>query len=386
MKNLSKIVISLIIVVIIILSAIGFFIYFNKGAKNENTNMVSENVSVQTIEEQEEGLIKKEDSVPILFNIFGEITLAPDKLLKGSGKNIDSPEFWTNPETTETYLFASAKSNKLIEIFKSPFDSTDSSSLEVPNKINGLDIDYGKNWLLVGNTGKDQVDIYSLPDYKLIKSIGQDILGSGETNMDTLTMKNGQKIAYISESHLVKGFNLETGNLLYTIDPKTDGIEEILADDYYEVIYIPEESGTASPIYPKGAILAFNPDGSPYLKDGTNIFGTGGFFTKDEEGIALYKCLKDKDDTGEGFIIAVNQDGGNKNSFEFFNRRTWKHLGSFKLEGVSGTDGIGSIQDNIPGYPDGILAATSKDEAVAIIGWDKIFEATGLRCGDNAVQ
>jgi len=393
MRKIYKIAIPVsIITVILAIFAVWFFGVSTKTSKkNPDQKTVEINKEEQKnqpelTQPQEEDATQEEvttedlDEPVFLFPLFGTVTITPEIFLRGSGENIDSPEFWTDPQTKTLYLFVSAKKNELIEIWKFPFTDNELSPLKVPEKINGLGIDHEKNWLLVGNLGKNRVDIYSLPGYKLLKSIGQGILKSGEINMDVLTKNNGEKIAYVSESHAVKGFNLDTGELVSTIIPAVDGIEEVLADSYHNVIYVPEEEGVDSNLYPRGAVLAYNPDGTPHMRNKTNVFGTGGFFSDDEEGILLYECRIGNKDTGEGFIVVANQDSGNKNSFEFFNRVTWKHLGSLILSGASGTDGIASIQDAFSGYPEGIFAATSRNKEMALMGWDKIFEATGLSC------
>lgn len=388
MKKFYKIAISIFIIIVLIVSVLWFFgisiKIFNKDTDQNTVEIDNKEKQITQLEQmppQEKITTENLDNKPaILFPLFGTVTIKPEVFLWGSGKNIDSPEFWMNPQTNNLYLFVSAKGNNLVEIWEFPFTNNKADSFSVPEQINGLNVDHKRNWLLVGNTEKNQVDIYSLPDYKLVKSIGQGILESGETNLDVLTKNNGDKIAYVSESHAIKGFDIETEKLVSTITPAVEGIEEVLADSYHNVIYVPEEEGVDSISYPHGAILAYNPDGTPYMNNGTNIFGTGGFFSDDEEGIILYECQSNNEDTGEGFIVVANQDSENKNSFEFFNRRTWKHLGSIIFNNTSTTDGITSVQNTLPGYPNGIFAATSRNKEVMLIGWDKIFEATGLGC------
>ena len=97
----------------------------------------------------------------------------------------------------------------------------------------------------------------------------------------------------------------------------------------------------------------------------------------------LYTCLSGNGgDTGRGLLIVADQRD-DQTDFELFDRQTWQHLGSLRIEGVSNTDGIASTQQVLPGYPLGIFAAINDDDTIVGVGWDKILTATGLKCGDS---
>ncbi len=315
-----------------------------------------------------------------LFNIFEKATIEPEAFLDGAGENIDSPEFFETDDPKQSLLLVSGKKNDTIEVWKYPFLDQEQKPLETKSSPNGLAIDQTTDWLLVGLPSAKRVDVYSLPELEKIKTIGENILGSGETNVDVLTQPSGRKILYVTESHLVRGFDLESGEELVYFSPQVREVEEILADSFHQIIYVPEEVGSKSPIHPGGAITAYLPDGTPFEKNGSNIFGQG-LFHGDGEGIALYKCLdKEDQDTGHGFIISADQSGKEDNGFEFFNRETWKHLGTLKLKNVSKTDGITSTQIPFPKYPMGLFAVADSDKETALVSWERIFEATGLSC------
>lgn len=307
-------------------------------------------------------------------------SVAPDFFLDGDGTNIDSPEFFEADNFQDTLLFVSGKGNDTIEIWKFPFLGSQLVPLKRDSLPNGLDIDQDKNLLLIGDAGKKTVEVRSLPDLSLVYIIGNGVIGSGETNLDTLTLPDGQKHIYVSESHKIDIFALETGATINSFSPNVESIEEVLADSYYQIIYVPEENGVISKIHPGGAVAAYYPDGKEYLKNGSNIFGQG-LFTGDEEGIALYACKgSDGKDSGRGYIIVANQAPSSLNKFEFFDRISWRHLGSLALEGVSGTDGIAATELSLPGYPQGIFAATNSDKNVALVSWEKIAKALDLGC------
>jgi myo-inositol-hexaphosphate 3-phosphohydrolase len=150
-------------------------------------------------------------------------------------------------------------------------------------------------------------------------------------------------------------------------------IETVLADDYYQVVYVPDENG-------RTGIYAFEPDGAPHQRNNTNRFGGEEVFQSDAEGIVLYTCRSaEGSDTGRGFIVVADQRD-ELTDLEFFDRRTWEHLGTVQIEGVWNTDGLASTQQPLPDYPLGILAAVHNDKTTVGVGWDKFFETTGASC------
>ena len=92
----------------------------------------------------------------------------------------------------------------------------------------------------------------------------------------------------------------------------------------------------------------------------------------------VYTHKTDRKDTGRGLIIVADQRKP-ATDFEFFDRRSWSHMVTVRIRGVSNTDGIASTQRPLPGYPLGLFAAVNNDSSVMCVGWDKIFKATGLK-------
>lgn len=312
--------------------------------------------------------------------IFGRASVAPDRLLWGSGKNIDSPEFWEAPRASDTLLFVTAKGNDLIEVWRAPFTGGELGPLRFDRLPNGIDVDQIRDWLVVGISDDPVIEIYSLPERKLVKRIGGGAIGSGETNVDTYRTRAGEDWVYVTEDEQVKAFDLDSGGERASFRPFVGGIEEVAADSFHHIIYVPDEDGAASKRNPGGGIRAFHPDGSPYEKSGRSLFGTGGIFAADAEGITIHPCLDGEGrDTGHGFIIVADQHTQD-NGFEFFNRETWEHLGTLQLTGVTNTDGIATTHQALPGFPQGAFAAVDNDRSVAIVGWDDIFSATRLTC------
>ena len=107
------------------------------------------------------------------------------------------------------------------------------------------------------------------------------------------------------------------------------------------------------------------------------MFGDG-VFEADEEGGLLYEIRdEDGEDTGEGLII-VSDQRDDRTDFEVFDRTSWAHLGTFRVDGVKNTDGIASTQRALPGFPMGVFAAVDDDAAVAIVGWERLFVELGM--------
>lgn len=315
------------------------------------------------------------------FREFGVVTVQPEINLEGEGENIDTIAFWENNDRDKVLMFVSAKSNKRVEVWKYPFKGNERSSIKLDGTTNGVAVDQENNELFVTDSENREVVVYSLPDREEIRRFGKGIIGIGENNIDVYNWKkDGWKDTtwvYVTSNEAIYVFDAETGELKEEFEPSTDSIETILVDSYHKVIYVPEEDGGTSE---KPGVYAYEPDGSKYRNNGENYFGGGNIFDEDEEGITMYRCLDDNGkDNGRGFIIIADQIGSTSD-FEFFDRKKWNHLGTLRIEGVGGTDGIASIQDNLRGSSNGLFAAVDNDESVAIVGWDVILEATGLDC------
>ena len=309
----------------------------------------------------------------------GNQSVEPAFFLNGAGTDIDSLAFWESDVPEETLLFVTGKANNRIEIWQFPFLDNEQPSLLLEYSPNGIDVDQDRDLLLVGDATNQLLVVYSLPDLSLVRTIGQLEVGpTGETNVDVLDHANGEKWVYVSDDYEINAYDLDTGQFRANISPPVESLEELLADSYHQVIYVPDEQGNASAMNPGGVIFAYNPDGSPYLNNGNNAFADQGIFDGDQEGMVLLTCpLHGASDDGSGLMIQTDQSFGD-NGFEIFDRERWEHLDTLQLVGVSNTDGIASTQRALPGYPLGIFAAVNNDSEVAIVGWGTVFHTTGL--------
>ena len=302
---------------------------------------------------------------------FGRITVDPDLEVNGSGQNVDTIEFWKAPDSTQTLMFVSAKGNQLVEVWKYPFEGNELPPLTHStfdnSQVNGLAVDNVENKLYVSiGQPSSTVSVFSLPDLTFITNFskaGQNY--QDEPNMALLPLSNGERNLYVSADILVDVHNASNGNFLFEFFPEK-GLETMAADSFYQRLYIPDEND-------RTGVYVYNPDGTPYTDNGSNQFGQS-VFDADAEGIIVYNCpVNNPVDNGEGFIV-VSDQRLDKTDFEFFDRQTWQHLGTLNLTGVSNTDGIASFPYPLPDYPLGVFAALNNDHAVAVVGWDKIFQ------------
>jgi 3-phytase len=307
-------------------------------------------------------------------NGFGMVTVSPAFELDGKGKNVDSIAFWETPDSSSTLMFVTAKDNDLLEVWQYPFQGNELPPIEFPSTVNGVVVDQEMDLLYVTESGSKKVNVFSLPDFRPLKEFGQGILGGGETNIEILKHTNGQTYVYVTDDFNVHWFEATFGTYLGKFSPPVSSIETVLADDFYQIILVPEEQGSSG----NPGIYAYNPDGTIFEKNDTNRFGNNGEFNSDEEGILLYTFPSSgKEDDGSGFMVISDQKSS-QTDFEFFDRQTWKHMGTLRIEGVSNTDGIASTQKALPDYPMGLFVAINDDSTTVGVGWDIIFKETGL--------
>lgn len=310
------------------------------------------------------------------FSPFGLVTLDADFNLDGSGGEIDSLAFWETPNPEDTQLYVTSKENPdLLEIWS--YDSSASSFTEINTltsfaSLNGVAVDQELDAVFV--TEHRNVIRYTPSIDGSMLNMG--IVGSGK-NIGLYKTLSGDTWVYGTGSEQsVSYHDVETGQRIGSWNAVGTSItEEILADSYHHIVYVPDESSNA-------AIYAFNTDGTPHMKSGTNVLGSG-LFEGEAEGLLLYTCPEDGSyDDGRGFILQSDQT--TPTDFEVFERQSWQHLGTINLringEDVRGTDGVASTQKALPGYPKGLFVAVHKDKSVVGIGWDEVLNAAGISC------
>ncbi len=313
------------------------------------------------------------------FAPFGLVRLAPQRRLDGDGTTIDSLAFWDAPDPADALLLVTAKGNQRVEVWPAPFDGPARPSLRhaafaAGSQVNGIAIDAVRSRAYVAvSRPASTVVVFVLPG---LAPLGQLVEGRldlrGEPNLALLARPDGARRLYVSADDHVYRLDPESGAVEGKFRPG-HALEAMLADDRDQVLYIPDETRHTG-------VHAYDADGRPYARAGRTGFGDDGVFEADAEGIAGYACRgADGADDGRGWIVVADQRAA-ATDFEVFDRRSWDHLGRLQLDGVAATDGVASTQQPQPGYPAGVLAAVHSDTDVALVGWDRVIDAAGLRC------
>jgi hypothetical protein len=305
---------------------------------------------------------------------FGTVTIAASDIefdVSGDGENIDSIGFWEAPEPAQSLMFVTSKDNSSIEVYQYPFKSQQ-TTISCGDASNGVWVDQENDILYITERDNSNVCAYDLPALDINDSLSfttSATSNQSEPNLTILNLQNGQSRIYVSYDKTVYYHDAGTGESLGQFTPSEE-VETMFGDDYYQVIYIPDER------QPTG-IYSYDADGNP----AGSLFGVPPVFQKDAEGISIYKCLSTGgDDNGEGLIVVSDQHG-DLTQFEVFNRKTKAHLGTINISGVNLTDGIAITQQSSSDYPLGLLAVIDGDTSTVGVGWDTILGGTGLSCG-----
>ncbi|TDI84370.1 MAG: phytase [Caldithrix sp.] len=317
------------------------------------------------------------------FQPFGTVEITPAFQIDGQGLNIDSIDFWDAPDSSNTLMFVTAKGNSRVEVWQFPFVDNELSPIVHrtfgTSRVNGVVVDQESNLLYI-SVGKpaSTVSVFSIPDLKFVMNFNKDGANfQGEPNLTLLKLSNGDKRIYVSADDIVFIHDAVTGAFLNEFTP-TKGLETMAADDFYQRLYIPDENGHTG-------VYVYNPDGTPHEQNGSNVFGGDNIFQSDAEGIIVCRCPDHGQDSGRGLIV-ISDQRKQQNEYEFFDRQSWQHLGTLKITGVSNTDGVGSIQAALPGFPLGLFAAINDDGTTVGLGWDVVFAATGLACPTDTAE
>lgn len=314
-------------------------------------------------------------STPCNLSPFGDESIEPAFQVDGAGENVDTIDFWEAPDVANTLMFVTAKDNSLIEVWKYPFEDNEQSSLVHStfsnSNVNGVIVDQETDLLYVSiGEPSNTVSVFTLPDLTFVHNFNkQNVELAIEPNLALLKLPNGDKQIFLSSETTVYIHEASSGNYLGEFTPEK-GLETMTADNYHQVIYIPDEND-------RTGVYAYHPNGDPFERNGSNNFGNNGIFDEDAEGIWLYRCTDGNGaDNGNGLIV-VSDQRESLTDFEVFDRITWEHLGTFNIDGVANTDGIASFQTVLPDYPYGIFAAIHDDSETAGVGWHDIFDAIG---------
>lgn len=307
------------------------------------------------------------------------VLLQPDFVLNGVGRNVDTVAFWEAERPDQSLMFVTAKNSSLVEVWPFPFQNSNQAppirheSFD-RGQVNGVVVDQVQDLLYVSiGEPSAAVSVFSLPDRSFVRVMLDNILLGEEPGIDHY-LDGDRSWIYVTSDNRRQVYVLDTNNDAVVLTRNIGRESEtLLADEFHEVVYIPDENG-------RTGIYAYTRELKTYQRNGRTSFG-GGLFQDDAEGILLYRCEDDARDTGEGFIVVADQRRA-LSDFEFFDRVSWDYLGTLQLAGTNNTDGIASSQESLPGYPLGVFAAVDDDTRTVGIGWDKVLAAMGLECND----
>jgi hypothetical protein len=304
---------------------------------------------------------------------FGTVNIESEDIefnVNGSGINVDSIAFWEAPDPAQSLMIVTSKGNESIEVYKYPFTS-ELTTISCGLLSNGILVDQDRDILYITERESNNACAYDLPSLERNEALSFITVateGEFEPNLTMLVLPDGQRRIYISYDDQVVYHDAETGKSLGEFAP-SEGLETMYGDDYYQVLYIPDEND-------RSGVYIYDPDGNPA---GSN-FGDRSIFDSDEEGIWVYKCFSSTADNGEGLIV-VSDQREDRTDFEIFDRKTKEYLGTLNISGVANTDGISITQQASPDYPLGLFAVIADDKSTVGVGWDSILEKTGLSCG-----
>lgn len=269
-------------------------------------------------------------------------------------------------------MFVTSKGNSSIEVYQYPFD-TQLKTISCGEASNGVWVDQERDIIYITERDSSNVCAFNVPDLETNASLSfttRAIGDDSEPNLTMLHLPDGRSRIYVSYDDEVFFHNAETGEALGSFTP-SEGLETMYGDDYYQLIYIPDEGG-------RSGIYIYDQDGNPAGEK----FGERSIFESDAEGIWVYTCLSNGgSDNGEGLIVVSDQKD-DLTDFEVFDRKTKVYLGTINISGVSNTDGIAITQQSSPAYPLGLLAVINDDTSTVGVGWDTILAKTGLSCGN----
>lgn len=325
------------------------------------------------------------------FHSFKPVTLTADFNLKGDGKDVDTIAFWEAPSPSDSLMFVTSKGTPLLEVWKYPFSSTADKQPSLKNSCfstrsnsgtNGVIVDQETDLVYVVVAFSPNVCVFSVPDLAYKKTITSGGDYDEEPNVGLLKLTDGSKRLYVSDNNVIYIHDATSGQKLGQWSPALASVETAWGDNFDQVVYVPDEKG-------RTGIAAYKPDGSAYTRNGVSKFGAG-TLNSDGEGILEYTCpANGQSDNGNGLIVVSDQidSSSSGNDYEVYDRRSWTHLGTFKLKMPGGgqfvyrTDGIGTTQQASTAYPSGIFAAIQADTSTVGIGWNKIFSAISSQTG-----
>jgi len=297
--------------------------------------------------------------------------------------DVDSPAAWRGPEGG-VLLLATAKATHVVLVYHGATGTLlgrvggPGSGKGKFRRPNGILVH--ENHLFVVERDNRRVQVFTLPDFSPVDTFGEDVLL--KPYGITAAAGDGYLDLWITDDFDVtgKGSALwENRVKRFRVVLREDGVdarymgafgepagpgrltvvESILADPLHQRLFIADEK--------EGVLKVYDLEGAF-----TGVRLGKDLFAGEPEGLALYPC------GAEGYLIAADQSH-RRNGFHVFHRRSLAHLGSFRGERVSNTDGVALLQGDVGGLHGGAFYAVHDDQGVAAFSWASVAEALGLR-------
>jgi 3-phytase len=270
------------------------------------------------------------------------------------GTNVDSLAIWIAPNKTDSLVFLTEKSGGQVMVFKADAQATFVRRFGQFKRPNGIGILQNarigavrKDLAFITDRDDNRVSIYSIPDFSLLGTFGTDLV---QPMGIALYQRPRDKavFAYIVQKRAtaddkVVRYRLTEAEGQLSAERELQfgrevsvGQETVAVDAARQHVLVADEN--------ERDIKVYNLDGKLQRS-----FGKGAFEAQ-VEGIVLAACGKG------GYIVASDQK--DITEFEFFDRITYKHLGTVKGTAAH-TDGIALTLAKLPSFPNGLFTAQS---------------------------
>lgn len=274
------------------------------------------------------------------------------------GQNVDSLAIWIAPNKADSLVLLTEKSGGQVMVFKADAKATFVRRFGNFKRPNGIGILQNarigtarKDLVFITDRDDNRVSVYSIPEFALLGTFGTDLVQPMGIALYQAPRESAV-FAYIvqkratDDAKVVRYRITETeGRLLAQRELQfgrevSVNQETVAVDATRQQVLVADENERDIKVYDLAG---------KFIRS----FGKGAFEAQ-VEGIVIAAC----DD--KGYIIASDQK--DVTEFEFFDRITYKHLGTVKGTAAH-TDGIALTQTKLPSFPNGLFAAQSDPES-----------------------
>jgi 3-phytase len=315
--------------------------------------------------------------------------------------NVDTPAVWHGAEG-QHWLLTTAKEGDVIRVHDAATgdpirrvgeSGSDLGEFDRPNGVAVID-----DLMLVVERDNRRVQVFSLPSFEPLGAFGQPLgwqraVGEGEDRfrlpygLTVYETDDGTYMLYVTDAYAEPDESVPPPSELdgrvkqfrFTVDDgrlrhqhirnigATSGpgmlkvVESLWADPAHDRLLIAEEKeGEAQ-------IKVYTLDGT---FTGTTI--SSDYFQSEAEGIMLYEC-----GAADGYWLTTDQSE-TQNTFHLFDRTSLEHVGAFRGETVTNTDGIFATEEAFGPFENGAFYAVHNDRGTVAFDWTDIAAALDL--------